>query len=87
MTLCPISSLAFLAGRSTILQLLIAVDKWTETLERGGMVDVVYCDFRKAFDTVPHKRLLELLKHYGFQDPVRLWVKDFFKSEAGSCGK
>jgi hypothetical protein len=70
----------FLGGRSTVLQLLKAVDKWTEILDRGGVVDVIYCDFRKAFDTVPHKRLLELLIHYGIKDPVLSWVEDFLSN-------
>ena len=67
----------FLTGRSTVLQLLQVMDKWTEILDRGGCVDVVYCDFQKAFDTVPHRRLLTVLEYYGITDPVLSWVKDF----------
>ena len=48
----------FLQGRSTVLQLLKVVDKWTEIMDKGGVIDVINCDFQKAFDTVPHKRLL-----------------------------
>ena len=58
----------FLTGRSTVLQLLQVMDKWTEILDRGGCVDVVYCDFQKAFDTVPHRRLLTVLEYYGIMD-------------------
>ena len=37
-------------------QLLQILDDWTETLESGGRIDVVlYTDFEKAFDKVPHK--------------------------------
>ena len=54
----------FLGGRSTILQLLIAMDEWTEILDRGGAIDVIYCDFQKAFDTVAHNRLMDVLCHY-----------------------
>ena len=57
-------------GRSTILQLLKIVDKLSEVLDRGGVVDAIYCDFMKAFDTVPHKRLIDLLIHYGITDPI-----------------
>ena len=67
----------FLEGRSTVLQLLNVVDKWTEILDRGGAVDVIYCDFQKAFDTVPHKRLIKLLSYYGICDPVLSWIRDF----------
>jgi len=44
----------FIKGRSTMLQLLHMMDKWTEFLEYGGQIDVMYSDFQKAFDRVPH---------------------------------
>ena len=43
---------------STMLQLLHMLDKWTEYLENGGQIDVIYSDFEKAFDKVLHRRLL-----------------------------
>ena len=33
------------------------MDDWTAQLDSGGQVDVIYTDFAKAFDTVPHQRL------------------------------
>ena len=56
------------------------MEKWTEILEEYGTIDVVYCDFQKAFDTVPHKRLLNILKCYGFNGNVLTWIKDFLTS-------
>jgi hypothetical protein len=44
----------FISGRSTVLQLLKVLDRWTEILDEGGCIDVAYCDFMKAFDKVPH---------------------------------
>jgi len=35
----------FIKGRSTSLQLLDIMDKWTEYLEHGGQIDVMYSDF------------------------------------------
>ena len=70
----------FIGGRSTVLQLLHVLDKWTEVLDTGGYVDVIFCDFQKAFDTVPHNRLLELLRHYGITDPVLAWIEDFLRN-------
>jgi len=40
------------------LQLLQVFDRWTELLENGGQIDVVYTDLEKAFDKIPHKRLI-----------------------------
>ena len=45
----------FLPGRSTILQLLNVLDKWTEAIDNSHYIDVVYCDFMEAFDQVLHK--------------------------------
>ena len=70
----------FLGGRSTLLQLLIVVDKWSEILDRGGALDVIYCDFQKAFDTVPHRRLCDVLTYYGIKDPMLAWICDFLSN-------
>jgi hypothetical protein len=67
----------FLKGRSTVTQLLNVLDKWTEMLESGGRVDVIYTDFEKAFDKVPHSRLLSKLYSYGVDKELILWVKSF----------
>jgi len=44
----------FLKGRSTMLQLLRIMDEWTEYLESGGQINIIYADFEKAFDKVSH---------------------------------
>jgi len=48
-------------GRSTVMQLLKIIDMWTESLESGGQIDVIYTDLEKAFDKVPHRRLISKL--------------------------
>jgi hypothetical protein len=67
----------FIKGRSTMLQLLHMLDKWTRYLEEGGQVDAIYTDFEKAFDKVPHKRLISKLQAYGINDILVNWIKDF----------
>ena len=52
-------------GRSTLTNLLETLESWTNLLEEGFGIDVVYLDYRKAFDTVPHKRLLEKIRGLG----------------------
>ena len=38
-------------------------------------VDVIYLDLAKAFDKVPHRRLLEKLKAHGIEGQVLSWIQ------------
>jgi len=67
----------FIKGRSTVLQLLHVLDSWVKNLEEGGQIDVIYMDFTKAFDKVPHCRLINKLRSYGVNDQLILWIKNF----------
>ena len=44
---------------------------------KGLSVDAIYLDFQKAFDTVPHKRLIEKLKSYGIRNKLLCWIHSF----------
>jgi hypothetical protein len=67
----------FIAGRSCITQLLECLEEWTRIMDEGGHVDVIYMDFMKAFDSVPHRRLLSKLKSYGIEGPIYNWIESF----------
>ena len=67
----------FISGRSTVLQLLKVLDRWTEILDEGGCIDVAYCDFMKAFDKVSHRRLLHKLQMYGIGENYIQWIGSF----------
>ncbi len=67
----------FITGRSTTLQLLKVLDDWTEIRDNGGQVDVLYMDFMKTFDQVPHKRLINKLYSYGIRSNILEWIHDF----------
>lgn len=47
----------------------------------SDLVDFVNFDFQKAFDNVPHRRLIELIKYYQLDDSVVAWVSDFLRAE------
>ena len=51
--------------RSCITQLIEVYDKMAELIDDGKNIDVVYLDFKKAFDSIPHERLLLKTKGYG----------------------
>lgn len=67
----------FISGRSTVTQLLRYLDECIEEISDGSVVDVIYLDFSKAFDTVPHQRLMSKLESYGITGKVKQWVKSF----------
>ena len=51
----------FLEGKSCLTNLLETFEDWTTTLDEGYGLDVIYLDYKKAFDTVPHCRLIKKL--------------------------
>ena len=65
------------SGRSVQLQLLSLLSHLTDIRDSGHTIDVIYLDFKKAFDSVPHIRLLSKLHSYGFRDPLLGWLKSF----------
>ena len=67
----------FCSGRSCVTQLLATLSSWMESLDNTIPVDAIYLDFSKAFDTVPHKRLLSKLKSYGISGNIFNWIEDF----------
>ena len=69
----------FLKGKTCITNLLESLDSWTESMDNRKAVDVVYLDFKKAFDKVPHKRLITKLRMYGMDNRVVDWIEDFLR--------
>ena len=67
----------FIPGRSLSLQLLTVMNDWTKTLDKGELVDVIYLDFLKAFDSVPHRRLIHKLKSLGVHTQIIQWIENF----------
>ena len=49
-------------------------------MKNKKQVDVAILDFSKAFDTVPHERLLGKLDFYGINGPIHAWIRAFLKT-------
>ena len=65
----------FTNGKSCLTNLISFYDKVTRLVDEGQAVDVVYLDFSKAFDTVPHNILMEKLAAHGLDGCTLRWVK------------
>ena len=70
----------FINGRSTVTQLLSYLDSCATKIAKGEVVDVVYLDFQKAFDTVPHARLIKKLEAYGIDGEMLSWITEYLKN-------
>ena len=59
-------------------QLMETMYDWTNINNKGkGQIDVILLDFGKAFDVVPHYRLLMKLHMYGITRKMHRWIVDF----------
>ena len=77
----------FCKGRSCLTQLLVTIHEWMSYLDQNIPVDVAYLDFRKAFDSVPHRRLIHKLKGYGVEGNILNWIEDFLKERTQFVSK
>ena len=67
----------FRKKRSCESQLILTTQDLASSLEEGEQIDAVLLDFSKAFDKVPHRRLLLKLHHYGVRGPLLSWIESF----------
>lgn len=67
----------FMHGRSCLTNLLEALESWTTALDEGWGIDIIYLDYRKAFDSVPPKRLIKRLQACGLSGNLLKWIESF----------
>ena len=67
----------FVPQRNCMSNLLICIEKWTSMIELGLPIDIIYTDCAKAFDSVPHQRLLQKIKNLGIIGRSNAWIRAF----------
>jgi len=70
----------FMKHWSCLTNILESLEAWTKALDEGYGIDVIYLDYRKAFDTVSHSRLIEKLKVYGISGKLLQLIKKILYS-------
>ena len=70
----------FRRGKSCVSNMLLYWDKITAFIDKGIPVDVAYLDLQKAFDTVPHCRLLSKIQAHGIEGLVLRWIKEWLNN-------
>ena len=66
-----------MAGRSTVTNLLGFTHFTLDAMESNRQVDVIYTDFRKAFDRVSHRILIEKLRNLGIHSSLLDWIGSY----------
>ncbi|KER27301.1 hypothetical protein T265_05626 [Opisthorchis viverrini] len=72
----------FLPNRSCVTNVLVFMDSLTQTKDEGFISDVIFSDFAKASDRVPHVPLLHKLESYGIQGKILRWIKAFLSDRS-----
>ena len=67
----------FRSGRSCLTNLVDFFHDMFSIYDKSRAVDILYLDFRKAFDKVPHKRLMAKVRSLGIIDEVGDWIEDW----------
>ena len=70
----------FVPRKNCITNLLETLDFISDALSNGHSVDEVMLDLSKAFDLVPHKRLVHKIKGYGVTNELAEWFEDFLRN-------
>ena len=68
-----------LKKRSCLTNLLEFLKFVSNYVDQGYPIDVVYLDFQKAFDKVPHIRLMLKIKSLGIIGNICNWLEDWLK--------
>ena len=69
----------FMRGRSCLTNLLTYMEGVTRMLDEGKNVDIIYLDFAKAFDKVPHHRLIGKVASMGVEGRVKGWIQQWLE--------
>jgi hypothetical protein len=60
-------------------QVVLTIQDLAKGVDNRGQRDIILLDFSKAFDKIPHQRLLHKIHHYGITGTTYAWLMDFLK--------
>ena len=68
-------------GKTCQSNLLSMLNFFRDAIEHNLEVYLVYFDFSKKFDSVPHQKLIHNFDQYGISGQLLLWIKDFLSNK------
>jgi ribonucleases P/MRP protein subunit RPP40 len=69
----------FRRNRSCLTNLLEFTERAATSLDSGNQLDIIYLDFQKAFDKVPHIRLMKKLNALGIEGKLAVWIQGWLR--------
>ena len=72
----------FLSRRSTLTQQVLFFNQLTKFQSTKQNCHAIYLDFTKAFDKIPHHKLLHILSHFKIDAKLIKWIKDFLSNRS-----
>ena len=66
-----------LARKSTGTNLLNCFQDWQIAIENEKLIDIIYLDFQKAFDSLVHNKIIAKLSSYGLRYELLSWIGEF----------
>lgn len=70
----------FLRARSCVSCQFDFLDHVTKAIDGGKAIVIIYLDMTKAFDRVPHSRLLGKIESYGITQPLLSWFSSYLSA-------
>ena len=70
----------FVSNRSVTTNLLEFLEKMTKIQDEGDPLDIIYLDFAKAFDKVPHIRLINKMRSMGISGNILAWIEAWLRN-------
>jgi len=67
----------FRPGYSCESQVITVCQDITDSVDNGDRIDAIVIDFSKAFDLIPHGRLLTKIPNSGVNSRVVVWLREF----------
>ncbi|MGE5822757.1 MAG: reverse transcriptase domain-containing protein [Nitrososphaerota archaeon] len=67
----------FVSKKSCLTNLLEFLEFVSDYVDQGYPIDVIYLDFQKAFDKVPHKRLMKKVEAFGITGIAYKWIENW----------
>ena len=65
-------------------QLISTINDLAKNMDKNSQTDLFILDFQKAFDTVPHERLLDKLHYYGIHGQTHQWIRTWLTQRTQS---